>query len=205
VKVRGFRIELGEIETALSAHPGVDHCAVVVRPDATGETRIVAYVVLRDGNEVSSADLQAFVRRSLPDYMMPGVFVRLAALPLTSNSKLDVNALPLPVHVESASTRAFAPPGTAVEGDIAAEWRRILDVERIGIDDDFFELGGHSIMATGLARWMNTHFRIDFPVYAVFESPTIAGMARRAESLIAGSNTKPASDPEPGPREEFDA
>jgi amino acid adenylation domain-containing protein len=184
VKVRGFRIELGEIEVALSTHPSVDACAVIIRPDATGDPRIIAYVVLRPTAELSSADLQAFVRRSLPDYMVPGAFVRLPALPLTSNHKLDVNALPAVDQIESASSRPFVPPATPTERAIAVEWQGILGVEQVGLHDDFFELGGHSILATSLARRMRDLFQVDFPVYAVFEAPTVADMARRIDPLV---------------------
>jgi amino acid adenylation domain-containing protein len=208
IKIRGFRIELGEIDAVLSQHPSVDHCAVVVKSDAgggaTGDPRIIAYIVARPDVDWSVADLQAFVRRSLPDYMVPSAFVRLSALPLTSSHKLDVTALPVPDQVESTSTRVFVPPQTAIEREIAAEWQRILGVERVGADDDFFELGGHSILATGLARWMKQHFLIDFPVYAVFESPTVAGMAERVTALQATSPTSSTPTVASETREEFE-
>ncbi|HEY4132965.1 MAG TPA: amino acid adenylation domain-containing protein [Gemmatimonadaceae bacterium] len=201
VKVRGFRVELGEIETALLAHPGVDQCAVVVKPDAKDESRLIGYVVARPGHDPVSADLRAFLRRTLPDYMVPSAFVRLAALPVTNSHKLDVRALPVPDQHESASTRAFVPPRSDVEQKIADELQRALSVERVGVDDDFFELGGHSILATALARWIQSHFQIDFPVYAVFESPTVAGMARRVSDLRnAGQPMTAAAET----REEFD-
>jgi amino acid adenylation domain-containing protein len=194
VKVRGFRIELGEIEAALARHEAVDHCAALIRPDQGGEPRIIAYVVARAGQDPSSSELQAFVRRSLPEYMVPSAFVRLAELPLTSNHKLDVKSLPVPDQVESSSSRTFVEPRTDTERAIAAEWKRILRVERVGSDDDFFELGGHSILATGIARWIKQHFSVDFPVYAVFESPSVAEMARRVDELLAERNTEPREE-----------
>jgi amino acid adenylation domain-containing protein len=201
VKVRGFRIELGEIEAALAKHPSIDHCAVIVRPDASGESRILAYIVLRSGEDPSSAELHAFMKRGLPDYMVPSAFVRLAALPLTNSSKLDVKALPLPDVVESASARVFIAPTNDIERDIATEWQRALAVERVGIDDDFFELGGHSILATGLARWIRSNFQVDFPVHAVFEAPTVGGMARRVMELRESAQLATAATEA---REEFD-
>jgi amino acid adenylation domain-containing protein len=202
VKVRGFRIELGEIETALVSHPSVDHCAVVLKRDADGEPRIVAYVVATAGEDIASGEMQAFIRRSLPDYMVPSAFVKLSALPLTSNHKLDVNALPSPDLADSPSTRPFTPPRTPLELEIAAEWQRILGVERVGADDDFFELGGHSILATRVARWMREQYQIDFPVYAVFESPTVGQMADRVQALAATAVATPM--PSSQPREEFE-
>ena len=202
IKIRGFRVELGEIETALAAHAAIDHCAVVLQKDAAGDPRIIAYVVFRPGAEAPSAELQTFVRRSLPDYMVPAAFIRLAALPLTSSHKLDVNALPVPDQIESSSTRPYTAPRTDVERAVAVEWARLLGVERVGVDDDFFELGGHSILATGLARWIRDHFRIDFPVYAVFETPTVAGMAHRVDEIVSANAA--AAEPAAAAREEME-
>jgi amino acid adenylation domain-containing protein len=200
VKIRGFRIELGEIESTLARHPAVEQCAVIVRNDAADDPRIVAYVVPRAGAAASAAEMLGFVRASLPDYMVPSTIVTLASLPLTANHKLDVAALPRPERTESASLRPYVAPATEIETAIAAAWSRLLGVERVGVDDDFFELGGHSIMATALTGWLREHFRVAFPVYAIFESPTVRGMADRVQALAAD-----AAEPRiESPREEFE-
>ena len=183
VKIRGFRVELGEIEAAIMRHPGVAQCAVILRTDLPGESRIVAYVVARHGVPPTASDLHQFVRNALPDYMTPSAFIMLDALPLTQHHKLDMRALPAPVGVETTSSRPFLAPRTAVEHEIADHWVRLLGVGRVGADDDFFELGGHSILATSLAGWVRERFQIEFPLYAVFEEPTVGGIARRIDAI----------------------
>ncbi|MEP6491991.1 MAG: amino acid adenylation domain-containing protein [bacterium] len=202
IKLRGFRIELGEIEAALAHHPAVENCAVVLREDSPGDARLVAYVVFRAGIEASGGDMQATLKVALPDYMVPTAFVRMSALPLTSNHKLDVKALPGVDQAESISARPLVSPRTDVEREIAAEWARLLKIDRVSVDDDFFELGGHSILATALARWLREHFSVDFPVYAVFDAPTVIGMADRVQAIRAESAKPVASDD--GTREEIE-
>jgi acyl carrier protein len=182
----------------------VKECVVLARASRGADSQIIAYVVPRDGQQVASPELHAFVRRTLPDYMVPSAFVRLDALPLTSNHKLDVNALPIPDRVESSSSRPFALPANDIERTIAAEWERLLSVDRVGRDDDFFELGGHSILATSLARWMREHFQVDFPLTAIFQSPTVGGTAERVATLLAErADSRPMANAS-AEREEFD-
>ncbi|HEX7981788.1 MAG TPA: amino acid adenylation domain-containing protein, partial [Gemmatimonadaceae bacterium] len=150
VKVRGFRIELGEIESVLVAHEGVSRAvATVIPPSAATEARLAAYVVfdLARGDDESRvlAELDARLRRALPDYMVPSVIVPLAALPLTPNGKVDRRALPVPEI--AAVAHEYAAPGTPLERAIASVWSAVLGVERVGLDDDFFALGGSSLAA----------------------------------------------------------
>jgi amino acid adenylation domain-containing protein len=149
VKVRGFRIELGEIEAALSLHPELRQVVVTVRSDATGDARIVAYVVVQPNASPTPTELRKHLRRTLPDHMIPHLFVELAAVPLTHNGKVDRRVLPDPfmaerrVVVEASNTA----PTTDTEKVIAEIWRERLKVDTVTIHDNFFDLGGHSLLS----------------------------------------------------------
>ncbi|SCX59800.1 non-ribosomal peptide synthetase [Variovorax sp. EL159] len=175
VKVRGFRIELGEIEAALLAQPGVRE-AVVVAHQAPGGARLVGYV---SGEAPASGSLEgqglrAALAEALPDYMVPGAIVVLAALPLNPNGKVDRKALPAP-DLESAD--AHEAPQGEVEEKLAAIWTEVLQVARIGRRDNFFELGGHSLLAVRLVSATKRRFGIELPLRAVFETPSFADFA----------------------------
>ncbi|HSF43652.1 MAG TPA: amino acid adenylation domain-containing protein, partial [Thermoanaerobaculia bacterium] len=179
VKVRGFRIELGEIESVLRDCPGVGEAVAIVREDAPGDHRIVAYVV-PEGEEVPvAAGLRTFLKERLPDPMIPSAFVLLPALPLNPNGKVDRKALPAPAAV--AVGDGFAAPRTPTEETVAAAWCAVLHRESAGIHDNFFESGGHSLLATQLVSRLKESLGVELPLRAVFETPTIAGLARAAE------------------------
>ena len=144
VKLRGFRIELGEIEAALRTHPAVTDAVVLVRGEGD-ERRLVAWLVTTE--MVSQAELRTHLSTHLPEYMVPSAFVVIDTLPLTPNGKVDRNALPEPDLTSSRDTD-MVPPRTPLEAQIAAIWREVLGVERVGINDNFFALGGHSLLAT---------------------------------------------------------
>ncbi|HEX8695423.1 MAG TPA: non-ribosomal peptide synthase/polyketide synthase, partial [Longimicrobium sp.] len=181
VKVRGYRIEPGEIEAALLEHPEVREAVVLVREDAPGEKRLVAYVAGREGSEPSAAALRAHLGERLPGYMVPGAFVVLDALPLTANGKVDRRSLPEPGR--QPSTSAHVAPRTAVEEVLAEIWGAVLGVERVGVEDNFFELGGHSLVATRLVSRVRQAFGVELPLRAVFEAQTVAELALRVEAL----------------------
>jgi amino acid adenylation domain-containing protein/non-ribosomal peptide synthase protein (TIGR01720 family) len=147
VKIRGFRIELGEVESALRQHPDVAEGVVVAWEDEPGRKRLVAYLVAASGvAEPATADLRAFLTRTLPDYMVPSAFVALEALPLSPNGKLDRKALPAP-DLNAAAAAGYVAPRTEAEAALAQIWAEVLGVERVGIEDNFFELGGDSILS----------------------------------------------------------
>jgi hypothetical protein len=147
VKVRGFRIELSEIETVLATYPGINQTAVIVREDAPGEQRIVAYFTVDTAGETPTAgDLRAHLQKKLPAYMLPAIFMPLAALPLTPNGKIDRRALPPPEGM-AREQRVYVAPATAEESALAAIWEKLLNVTPIGTTDNFFELGGDSILS----------------------------------------------------------
>ncbi|MEU2835285.1 amino acid adenylation domain-containing protein [Streptomyces lavendulae] len=175
VKVRGFRIELGEIEAAISSDPQVVHCAVIVREDHPGDQRIVAYVVPDEDRGADPAALRRRIGRTLPDYMVPSAFVPMERLPLTANGKLDRKALPLPAH--ALATMGGRGPSTPDEEVLCSLFAEVLGVEEVGVDDDFFDLGGHSILATRLVSRVRNRLGVELPIRAMFDTPTVAGIA----------------------------
>jgi amino acid adenylation domain-containing protein len=177
VKVRGFRVEPGEIEAVLRRHPDVADCAVVARADERGALGLVAYVA---GAAPADA-LRAHLRTSLPDYMVPGVFVRMDALPLTPSGKIDRKALPAPDAAGSEERPAEA--RTPVEEVLAGIWEGVLRVEHVGGADNFFHLGGHSLLATVALARMEEILGVRLPLSAFFEAPTLAELAARVEAL----------------------
>jgi amino acid adenylation domain-containing protein len=184
VKIRGFRIELGEIEAALACHPEIASAVVVARDGSVGgmgERRLVAYYQAVVTKSPAARDLRAFLERSLPEPMVPTVFVELPALPLSPSGKVDRNALPEPgrgAHLPAE----FIPPRTAVEQALARIWGSLLGVERVGVNDNFFELGGHSLQGMRLVSHVRDALGVELRVRSIFEHPTLAGLAKVATS-----------------------
>ncbi|KAA5835174.1 amino acid adenylation domain-containing protein [Saccharopolyspora hirsuta] len=191
VKIRGFRIELGEIEAQVLAHPAVAQAAVVVREDKPGDKRLVGYVV--SGEPVDPADVRRHVAAALPEYMVPAAVVQLDALPLTANGKLDRKALPAPDMSVLAGGRA---PRDRREEVLCGLFEDVLEVSGIGIDDSFFDLGGHSLLVTRLVSRIRSAFGAELPLRALFETPTVAGLADR---LDAAERARVALRPMPRP------
>ncbi|MEU0504349.1 amino acid adenylation domain-containing protein, partial [Nocardia sp. NPDC005998] len=188
VKFRGQRIELGEIETDLLAHPAVSQAAVLVVDTATGQ-QLVAYVVPAPGQSIESAELTRFVAEKLPSYMVPAAIMVLAAFPLNTSGKLDRKALPEPVF--SADAAGFRAPRTQAEQIVAAIFADVLSQERVGIDDNFFDLGGNSLVATQVMSRIGAAFGTQIGVRALFETPTVAGIAARAETASPADAARP--------------
>ncbi|MGJ0532391.1 MAG: amino acid adenylation domain-containing protein [Methylocystis sp.] len=180
VKIRGFRIELGEIEVALGRLDTVREVVALAREDAPGDKRLVAYIVGEGGAELTATQLRASLARDLPDYMIPSAFVFLKALPLTPNGKVDRNALPAPNGAESATTCVVG-PRTATEWLLLKEFKSVLGLESIGIDDNFFEFGGHSLTAIKLIDGIRRKVSGELPIMAIFQAPT----ARKLGELIS--------------------
>jgi amino acid adenylation domain-containing protein len=147
VKLRGFRIEPGEIEAVLGQHPTVRQVVVLAWEDAPGDTRLVAYVVLRQESLPTSRALRSFLQQKLPDYMVPPAFVILDALPLTPSGKVDRRALPAPDQAQPHLEGAFIAPHTPWEVLLAEIWQEVLGVDHVGVYNNFFDLGGHSLLA----------------------------------------------------------
>jgi len=174
VKIGGHRIELGEIEAALTQHPAVRTGVVSAVGERRGHKRLVAYVIAEDGQDLTVTDLRTFLKERLPEYMVPSAFAFLEAFPLTPNSKVDRRALPAPEQDRSELGKEFVAPRTPIERRLAAIFSQVLNVERVGVNDDFFELGGHSLIATQFISRLNDTFQVSFPIRTIFERPTIA-------------------------------
>ena len=188
VKLRGFRIELGEVEGMLSEHPSVRECAVVAR-EINGDTKLIGYYVSQN-SQTDANELREFLKARLPEYAVPSFFVALDALPLSANGKLNRLALPTP-ELSGASSE-FTAPEAGLEQQLAAIWRDVLRVDRVGRDDNFFELGGHSLLAAQISARMRRDLRIEAPISSLFECPTVAQLTHfvrtvEPEKLIARS------------------
>ena len=181
VKVRGERVELGAIETALRSHASVRDVAVVDRDDATGTKYLCAYVVLADGAAVP--ELRDALAADLPAAMVPSAFVTLDTLPRLINGKIDRAALPPPERDRSRAEATSERPRNPVEERLAGLFEEILNVSRVGIHESFFELGGHSLLATQLVSRIRRAFGIALPVRALFDAPTVGGIARHIDAV----------------------
>ncbi|MGW4249697.1 AMP-binding protein, partial [Nocardia sp. NPDC004722] len=197
VKLRGLRIELGEIEAALTARESIAQAAVVLRSgDRTGDA-LIAYVVPASAptskpvalgaDALDTEALRTYLGGLLPSYMVPTAFVVLDAFPLNASGKLDRKALPAPVF----EAKVFRAPSTPIEEIVAGIVSDVLGVGRAGLDDDFFELGGNSLIATQVVARLGQALDTRIPVRVLFEAPTVAGLAARAQAQ-AGAGARPA-------------
>ncbi len=185
IKLRGFRVELGEIELAIAQHPAIQTAVVILR-EIAGDCQLVAYIVPETSAVPPERELRVFLKRSLPAYMLPAAFVVLDTLPLTSNGKVDQQALPSPQHLALHADREMAPivaPTTSLESLLAELWQKLLGRQQVGIHDNFFELGGHSLLATQLVSRIRDQLQAELPLRKVFETPTIAELAKTIETL----------------------
>jgi len=176
VKLRGFRIELGEIDAVLLGDDSVAEAVTVLQED-DGEPRLVAYVVARDDAAATPARLRSRLAARLPDYMLPAAFVRLTALPVTVNGKLDRRALPAPTASDTAGAAGYVPPRDGLERDLVDLWQQLLGVTPIGVLDDFFALGGSSLVAMRLVARLKGIHSTKVTVRSLFEHRTVAGQA----------------------------
>ncbi|MEW6736493.1 MAG: amino acid adenylation domain-containing protein, partial [Acidobacteriota bacterium] len=183
VKLRGYRIELAEIETVLKQHSLVKDAIVIAREDEPGEKRLVAYLVAETGASVTATECQAHLRERLPEYMIPSHCVMLERMPLTTSGKVDRKALPMPARVRSELGQEYVAARNGIEEILVGIYAEVLKLERVGIHDNFFELGGHSLLATQLMSRVRDTFRIEIALRNLFEYPTVAGLAKKLESL----------------------
>ncbi|GAB3010478.1 hypothetical protein GCM10027213_23720 [Mycobacterium bourgelatii] len=181
VKIRGYRIELGDVQAALAEVDGVDQAIVIAREDTPGDKRLVGYVT----GAVDPVQARGVLADRLPSYMVPAAVVRVEALPLTVNGKLDTSALPEPKY---QSTEQYRPPATLTEEILAGIYAQVLGLERAGVDDSFFDLGGDSLSAMRAIAAINKALDTQLVVRTLFDAPTIAELAHR---LSAGGGLEP--------------
>ena len=199
IKVRGFRVELGEIEATLARHASVRQAVVVAKTDAQGEKRLIAYVVGPSPKE----DLRAYLKEQLPDYMVPTAIIPLQRVPLNANGKVDRQSLLEPEKFQTQSN-GYVAPRTAAETKIAEIWGEVLGNERIGLGEDFFEIGGHSLAGIQVMSRILNHFHVKLEVGALFDFPTIEGLAQAVERAgESGASETATEEIRPVPREQF--
>ncbi|MBT3488025.1 MAG: AMP-binding protein, partial [Desulfobacula sp.] len=178
VKIRGFRIELGEIESVLSKHEEVKEVVIIAREDQLGNKQLAAYCTSKqEGKAPEPSQLREFLRKKLPDYMIPSAFVILDALPLTPNGKIDRKALPAP-DIDLMREHEFTEPKNEMEKIIAEIWKDVLNIEKVSVYDNFFELGGNSLLTVRLASQIEKAVGKDFPIANMFEYSTIEQMSK---------------------------
>jgi amino acid adenylation domain-containing protein len=176
VKIRGFRVELGEIEGVLEKHPAVAQAVVIAR-EAGGGKQLAAYMIPAPGG-IATAELRDYLKKQLPEYMVPADFVFVESFPLTPNGKVDRRALPEPQATAPDSATNFVAPRGELESRMARLWAQVLGRESIGIRDNFFDLGGHSLLALRLTSRIEKEFGRKLTLTAFILAPTVEDMVR---------------------------
>jgi amino acid adenylation domain-containing protein len=181
VKIRGYRIELGEIEHALQSHAAIEGAVVLARENQNKEKELIAYITAK--SEQTTNELRAYLKETLPEYMLPAHFVQLDVLPLTSNGKVDKKALPDPEGLGLSSGMEYTAPGNETEEQLVKIWEEVLQREHIGIHDDFFALGGHSLRVIRLRNLYQKKLSVNFPLKDLFTYTSIVSHAELVLSL----------------------
>ncbi len=177
VKIRGFRIELGEIEATINQHPSISTSVVILREDKSGNQNLIAYTTLHPNKTLTIPELRRFLQNKLLDQMVPNAFMILEALPLTSNGKVDRQALPMPDVLRPELEVAYVVPQTEVEKIIASVWQKALNLQKIGIHDNFFEIGGHSLLLVRVHSQLQEILKAELSTLDLFRYPTISSLA----------------------------
>jgi amino acid adenylation domain-containing protein len=196
VKIRGFRIELGEIEARLAGHPEVAEAVVLAWGDPQAGVRLAAWVVPRSGSGLPRG-LREWLRERLPEHMVPSLWTVLPALPRTANGKVDRRALPAPAALTAAAGGEEASARNPLEEILATLFAEVLGLGRaevLGGDASFFDAGGHSLLVTRLVARIRQTLGVDLPLTAVFQAPTVTGLARRVEEALSRGGAR-----RPGP------
>jgi amino acid adenylation domain-containing protein len=184
IKIRGYRIEPGDVASALTSHPDLQSSLVVAQEDEVGEKRLVAYLILNTSHQPTAASMRNYLRKQLPDYMVPASFVQLPIFPLTASGKVDKAALPAPNGANSLPEAEFIAPRSVVEERLAGVIGSLLQVDRVGLNDNFFLLGGHSLLGTQLLTRVSQSFGVELNLLNLFDHPTLAEMSQQIEKLI---------------------
>lgn len=185
IKIRGYRIELPEIEMALESHPGVRQAVILLQEDPGGERRLLAYLTQAEDEGVDrlqSSQLRSYLRKKLPEYMVPAAFIFLKEFVLTVNGKVDRCALPAVGKLESQE-EGFIAPRTRTEQVISQIWSEVLNVQQPGANGKFFDLGGHSLLGIKVASRIRTAFQIEISLRGIFEHPILSDLATYVDSL----------------------
>ena len=191
IKVRGYRIEPEEIVTLLNRCYGVEASAVAVRGE-NDDARLVAYIVPATPSKLDHDSLQAYLKKYLPDYMIPAAFVRMESLPIGRNGKIDRSLLPAPTPENTSEDKIPVAPSTPVEARVVAILAELLGIPRVGVHDNFFFLGGHSLLGTQLIARARDSFGIELPLRTVFDSPTASQLSAEIERVLRQTHSSAA-------------
>jgi hypothetical protein len=178
IKIRGYRIELGEIEAILEEHPGIQQSVVVAKEDKSGDKKLIAFIVPNSGGILESEELREQLRLRLPDYMIPAGFVLLDTLPLTANGKVDRKALLSVDGIPLSSKTEYVKPNNKLEQTIAVIWQQVLQLEKVGVNDNFFDIGGHSLLMAQVQSRLREALKKDLPLVRLLEHPTVGSLAK---------------------------
>jgi len=178
VKIRGFRIELDEISTVLQTYDKVKEAVVVARLVSGQEKELIAYTT----GDAKAAELRSFLKQQLPVYMVPTYYVSVKAIPLTSNGKIDRKSLPMPGESHRPQIENFIAASTDTEKNLAAVWQEVLNISRVGTDDNFFDMGGSSMLAIGVINKINTTTEGKVTIASLYQLPTIRQLAEKIDS-----------------------
>ncbi len=184
VKIRGFRIEPAEIVKVLDEHPAVQASTVVAREVEPGDKRLVAYFVPAAKAQPMHTELRNFIAARVPEYMVPATFVKLETLPLNPSGKVDRAALPAPNAENTLRDSSFVAPRTPIEERLAAMLALLLDLDRVGVEDNFFLLGGHSLLGTQLIARVRDAFAVELSLRTLFDAPTVSKLSAQIEALL---------------------
>jgi len=177
VKIRGFRIELGEVETVLQQSKDIDQCVVLAQGDSTLTKYLTAYIVPKDSYDVTI--VEQYLSENLPAYMIPSFIVEIEVVPMTSNGKVDKNAL-LNIAIDKVKVAEHIAPENLIEEELVRIWKEVLKLESLGVTDNFFKLGGHSLNAIIALHKTNEHFDCNLSIKYFYETQTI----RKLSELI---------------------
>jgi aspartate racemase len=188
LKIRGFRVEPGEVEWMLSYHPSVAQAVVIAKTDESGDKRLVAYLVPREGTKPTLAELRAYAKEKLPEYLLPRRFVILNSIPLTPNGKVDRTSLPDDEELLREVPEMPVRPRGDMEAMITLIWQQVLHVDHVGLDDNFFDLGGHSLLVLQVRKALREKLDRNIPIVDLFTYPSIRSLVQH---LHQGSQGRP--------------
>lgn len=190
VKINGFRIELGEVEAAIAEFPGIRQVSVIAHSDHTGQQRLAAYFVTDGGSSISAHTIREFLIKRSPAQMIPAFYIRMEAIPLTHNGKVDRKALPTP---SAGSTSPLAEAETPMQERVAVIWREVLETPNVGLDDNFFDIGGSSILLIRIRTQLQNQLNRTIPITWMFEFTSIRTLADKLRDDSDATESKSGS------------
>ena len=182
VKIRGNKVEMAAVETALLNLEAIGEAAVITRDDATGDKRLVAYIVAKQVPVPTTNELRDALAATLPEYMVPSTFVFLDKLPVIGIGKVDRKSLTDPGNARPHLNESYVAPRNPVEAKLARIWSEVLALEDVGVNDNFLDLGGHSLAAMRVVSQVLGRFQLEIPLTSLFAAPTVAQMAQVIEA-----------------------